>query len=266
LPSEWSPDLLAADIKQVRERVASQGEEASPHQKIILAASPKSGSTYAARIIAAALGYDIHQEICHQMPFTAKDITLGGIYRKRGEPTVSQLHIFATGANLELIAAFRMRVLVLVRHVEDVIVSLRDHMRSIEYFANIIPPRVLASMSEEARTNYIIDTATPWLLTFYYSWKTAVADGRVEAPFLRYEDMIEDPRSFFNTALAELGGADEQAVDRALERVKKEPETRFNIGKADRGKTELKKAQRDRIRSHAEHYKFMDLSDLGLER
>jgi hypothetical protein len=260
----WPSELLASDIKEVHERVSACGEEGAVAKKIILAAFPKSGSTYAARVIGAALTCEIHQEICNQMPFTAKDITLGGIYRKRSTPTVSQLHIFATGANLELISAFQMPLLVLTRNVEDVVVSLRDHMRSTDYFANIIPPCILPNMSEKERIDYIIDTVTPWLLTFFYSWKTAVGKGWTKALFLRYEAMVEDPRKFFNEAIAYVGEPNLAAVDEALRSVKKESETRFNVGEVDRGKSELTAAQRARIRSHAAHYRFMDLSPLGL--
>jgi hypothetical protein len=119
-------------------------------------------------------------------------------------------------------------------------------------------------MSEEERTNYIIDTLTPWLLTFYYSWKTAVEEQRVNAAFLRYEDMVADPKRFFSGAVAHLSAPGDAAVGEALRRVRKESETRFNIGKVDRGKSELTDAQRARIRSHAAHYKFMDLTALGL--
>jgi hypothetical protein len=231
----------------------------------VLVALPKSSSTYCTRTLAATLGADVYKDIVTQDRFTPKDLSVPGIVAMRERVTVSQVHLMATGANLRIIRNFGLPVVILLRNIFDVVVSLRDHMIINPYFSSILIPNNYAAVSEADRLDYIIDTAVPWMITFYTSWAQALARGDVAAEMFFYEGMVHDPIPFFRRMCGCFGtpvGVDHVAAK--LARVEKSVETRFNVGVPGRGQAELSAAQIARIRRHTDYYPGIDFSPLGL--
>lgn len=231
----------------------------------LLVALPKSSSTYSTNALARILGADIHKDIVVQDRFTPKDLYVPGIVGMRDRVTISQVHLVASGANLRTLRAFRMPVAILLRNLFDVVVSLRDHMSGNPYFSSILIPNDYEALSEPDKLDFIIDTAVPWMVTFYVSWAQAIARGDVGTEFVFYEDMVSDPTAFFRKICALFGRAVPDAeVNDALAHVEKSVATRFNIGKTGRGLSELSPDQIARIRRHADYYPGIDFRPLGL--
>jgi hypothetical protein len=231
----------------------------------LLVALPKSSSTYSTRALSRILDADVHKDIVTQDRFTPKDLHIPGIVAMRERATISQVHLVATGANLRILQAFRMPVAILLRNLFDVVVSLRDHMKSNPYFSSILIPNAYDTLSDHDKLDYIIDTAVPWMVTFYVSWAQAMARGDIDAEFVFYEDMMSEQVPFFRKICARFGQQVSDAdVNKALVAVEKSAATRFNVGKPGRGESELSDAQIARIRRHADYYPGIDFGPLGL--
>lgn len=231
----------------------------------LLVALPKSSSTYSTRALSRILGADIYKDIVTQDRFTPKDLSVPAIVNARDKVTVSQVHLVASGANLRILQNFRMPVAILLRNLFDVVVSLRDHMNGNQYFSSILIPHAYDTLSPHDKLDYIIDTAVPWMVTFYVSWAQAMSRGDVETEFVFYEDMVSAQVPFFSKICARFGQQVSDAdVNRALAAVEKSAATRFNVGKPGRGASELSDAQIARIRRHADYYPGIDFTPLGL--
>lgn len=231
----------------------------------LLVALPKSSSTYSTRAVAKIMGASVYKDIVTQDLYTPKDLSVAGIVNARHRLTVSQVHLVATGANLRILRDFRLPVVILLRNLFDAVVSLRDHMNSNAFFSSILIPNDYEALGEVDRLDYVIDTAVPWMVTFYTSWVQAMGRGDVDTEFVFYEDMVSDPVSFFQKICARFGydaGADE--IKWTIDQVERSDATRFNVGEPGRGLAELSPAQIARIRRHADYYPGIDFSPLGL--
>jgi hypothetical protein len=233
----------------------------------ILAAMPKSSSTYTTRVLAEILGAQVYKDIVTQDLFTPKDLSLPGVLNGRNQVTVSQVHMIATGANLRITRHFGIGVALLVRNIFDVAISLYDHMEINPFFSSILIPHNYRTLSRERKLGYIIDTAIPWIMTFYTSWVGALERGDAETEFIRYEDLIREPVTYFREICRVMGcEVDDARVERALTLVEKSAENRINVGVSGRGREMLTAEQMDRIARHARYYPGMDFSLIGIDR
>jgi hypothetical protein len=231
----------------------------------LLVALPKSSSTYSTQALARILNADVYKDIVTQDRFTPKDLSVPGIVNVRDRVTISQVHLVATGANLRILKNFNMPVAILLRNLFDVTVSLRDHMNGNQFFSSILIPNAYDTLSDEDKLDYIIDTAVPWMITFYVSWVQAIDRGDVDTEFVFYEDMVADPIGFFrDICLRFRRSVSDANIEAALAHVEKSAATRFNIGKPGRGISELSDAQIARIRRHADYYPGINFAALGL--
>ena len=231
----------------------------------LLVALPKSSSTFCTKVLAHILRGDVYKDIVVQDRFTPKDLQVASIVNRRDRITVSQVHLVATGANLRILKNFRIPAVILLRNLLDIVVSMRDHMEVNEFFSSILIPNKYSSLSKSDKEDYIIDTAVPWMVTFFVSWVQAIERGDIETEFVFYEDMISDPVPFFRKSCQCLGvSVTAEEVTAAIDKVEKSPTTRFNVGKAGRGASELTANQIARIRRHADYYPGIDFRPLGL--
>jgi hypothetical protein len=231
----------------------------------VLVAVPKSSSTYSTQVLAKILGASVDQDLVTQDRCTPKDLSVTGIINARDRPTISQLHLTATGANLRILRHFQIPIVLLMRNIFDVVTSLRDHMNISPYFSSVLIPNAYGALGESEKLDYVIDTAVPWMITLYTSWVQAQGRGEVDTEFVFYEDMVREPVPFFSKICARFGRPATVAdIERSLAQVEKSKATRFNVGKPGRGMAELSEDQVAKIRRHAIHYPGIDFSPLGL--
>ena len=268
MPSELIERIVlsrVADLDSVFEQDEIRAAVDAFAPSYLLVALPKSSSTFCTKVLAEILRGEIYKDIVVQDRFTPKDLQVASIVNSRDRVTVSQVHLVATGANLRILKNFRIPAVILLRNLFDIVVSLRDHMEVNEFFSSILIPNRYVSLSPGDKVDYVIDTAVPWMVTFYVSWVQALERGDIETEFVFYEDMIRDPVSFFQKSCQCLGVSPAAAdVSAAIGRVEKSPQTRFNVGKAGRGASELTASQIARIRRHADYYPGIDFGPLGL--
>lgn len=254
-----------ADLDALCERPEVRSAIGGFAPSYLLVALPKSSSTYSTQALARILNADVYKDIVTQDRFTPKDLSVPGIVNVRNKVTISQVHLVASGANLRILKNFGMPVAILLRNLFDVTVSLRDHMNGNQYFSSILIPNAYDKLSDEDKLDYIIDTAVPWMITFYVSWVRAMDQGDIDTEFVFYEDMVSEPAGFFQKICARFGRSVSDAdVRKALACVEKSAATRFNIGKPGRGASGLSEAQIARIRRHIDYYPGIDFAPLGL--
>ncbi|MGD9921901.1 MAG: hypothetical protein AB7V13_10690 [Pseudorhodoplanes sp.] len=255
----------AADLDALCERPEVRTAIDGFSTSYLLVALPKSSSTYSTQALARILDAEVYKDIVTQDRFTPKDLSVAGIVNVRDKVTISQVHLVASGANLRMLQHFRLPIAILLRNLFDVVVSLRDHMNGNQYFSSILIPNAYDTLPDEDKLDYIIDTAVPWMITFYVSWVQAISRRDVDTEFVFYEDMVSDPTGFFRRICARFGRTVSEAdVRTALDCVEKSAVTRYNIGKPGRGMLELSAAQIARIRRHADYYPGIDFRPLGL--
>ena len=99
------------------------------HKHLIVACMPKSGSTFLASALTHATGYS-NVVLAFGFEQNEQDLYLPALIRNSGFDTVTQQHMRATDPNLRLLAAFHMAPIVLVRNLEDITISLYDHLHN----------------------------------------------------------------------------------------------------------------------------------------
>jgi hypothetical protein len=176
-------------------------------------------------------------------------------------------HTRATSRNLELMRGFKIRPVILVRNIHDVLVSLRDHMET----ESPVSPFYLAhenfaALDEPGRLDMLVDLAGAWLVQFYASWYMAAAQGVVQTLWLTYEEFLADKPTTVVKMLEYYGiEAPAQRIRRVVEELEEQRGgLRFNKGVAGRGQTVLSDEQKARLAALTRHYPLVDFRLIDL--
>ena len=257
-----SSDELAKQIMQhfperetMRHRAKELREAARTCKpSIVIACMPKSGSTFLANVLAAITEYP-HHPLVYAHFRQEQDLYLPALLKAIAIPTVTQQHIRATEANLELMRIFNLQPVVLVRNIFDTIVSYFDHLHkeSIQVPAGYFDEEFF-TFDDEKKFDMIIDVAAPWFIGFFASWQNAMTNGRCTMAWLTYEGLFAN----LETAVSEILGfyevtTSEARIREALQTAR-EHGSRFNKGVKGRGETRLSTAQKDRIVRLTQYY------------
>jgi hypothetical protein len=203
----------------------------STRAHILLASMPKSGSTYLSDMIGRLPGF-------HVVPLipTAgrREQELDEYCLRRVDPLsyVGPVHVRYSDWTENMRREHQLTPVVLVRNLFDVVVSLRDHMRSEGttwpmFFAEAHH----ADLDDAALERMIAQLAIPWYVNFYMGWRQAPGVMMVS-----YEQLIEAPRQVVNDILGYAGASAGAAhVDAAVARVTSGGKSRLNVGVCGRG-------------------------------
>jgi hypothetical protein len=234
-------------------------------QHIFIACMPKSGSTFLKHALHRLTGW---REASLTFAFlqNEEELYLPFLRAVACTETITQQHCRATIPNIQLMQAFAIRPIVLVRNLFDTIVSYTDFFDGGATVNTFFGGR-WESFERERRIDLMIDHIVPWYLAFFASWSDAMTRGQLDCMLLRYEDMIADKTATLGR-LAEFYALDVSAADCtaavvAIEGDPNKDKTRFNKGVAGRGE-ELTDAQRDRVRNLAAYYRDVDFGPIGL--
>ena len=233
---------------------------------VLVAAMPKSGSTFVSTVFSLVSGYRKAHYV-YGWERNAQDLYLPRLVQCMGIPVVVQQHTVATGPNIELIRVFNLRTVVLVRDIFDVVASILDHSTSEDFRgpAGFLTEDYL-HFDDETKLDMIIDSILPWYFGFFVSWKEAEANG-LPVYWLRYGEAIAgDVRPLCDALrFCEVTAGAEDVQD-AIVAAKAEPQKiRFNKGINGRGRPLLNEHQRQRIESLARYYPSVDFTLLGLD-
>lgn len=231
---------------------------------------PKSGSTFLSHALANLLGYK-HGYAAYSYVNIEQELYLPRLIDVFGRRIVLQQHFKANQANLGLLDEFGARPIVQIRNVLDVLVSLREHLmvEPLNSIPGLYPPMTFRDLAERQQYDFLVEYATPWLVSYYASWQQAAESGAWSDPlWVSYESARQDWASTLRTILEHQGiEVHDDAIEATLAELadQRDFRTRLNVGITGRGKTALTTSQRARACDIAGRYAAIDMKPIGLD-
>lgn len=238
-------------------------EESELGRHVFIACMPKSGSTFLKMAMCALTGWP-EAVLTYAFLQNEEELYLPYLRTVVRNDTVTQQHVRATVPNLQMMRAFQIRPVVLVRNLFDVVVSYTDFFDTGAKVNTFFAGR-WDGLPRDRKLDLVIDNFVPWYNAFYAGWTDVIKYGLHDCTFLRYEDMIADKQGTLES-LSAFYGLEKSAEDCAAAIATTEglkDHTRFNKGKVGRGE-ELSDAQKDRIRHLAGYFPDVDFGPIGL--
>jgi hypothetical protein len=232
---------------------------------IFITCSPKSGSTFLKNVLVGVTKFrdvfSVYSALQNEHELDMPQIAKFGNIN-----TVTQQHARASEANIQLMQAFGISPVVLVRNIFDTTMSLLDFYRQGFTFSTFFDRDEFRAFDEQQQIELLIEYAIPWYFQFVSSWQRAEKQGRLKVVWLTYEEMIADKPGTVDRVLGFHGIACPRAeVVRQIALTESDSDrNRFNKGVAGRGKVGLTERQKDRIRSLARHFPSTDFAVIGL--
>jgi hypothetical protein len=270
LASRTEKETLISAATQMASRISNvvAQDEANfaptdPAAKILLACMPKSGSTWLTSILADRLG--LPPVRCYlEADRNEQELDATVLFQTWGKSVLFvQQHIRYSRIMLRLCKAFSTKIVVLTRRLDDVVVSLRDHVehQSAEVSMFYMEPNWFKTRSSSEQIDFIIDHAMPWYLNFFVGWQRAMLTNKGQILQIRYEDMVKNTSEVVDRIASFYGASTGVSSPADLD---KRIGTRFNQGRVGRGKEVLSKAQIARLRRLASYYPDCDFESIGL--
>jgi hypothetical protein len=235
-----------------------------------VAAAPKSGGTFLAATLVTLTGLP-YMRLCAAYSTNEHDLYLPALYLSSRNGCVSHLHMKGTFHNARLMRRFGIKPILLVRRIEDIVVSLQHDLKQkalsplsasgAEGYSFVWLDQWAKDMSEERRLDMIIDLAVPWFVNFYVSWYRLCEQGKVDALWLTYEQMFANTESTLRQVLQFLGFGTVGPIDPALLRRRY---ATFRDGRVGQGAETLSAAQRARIQALFSYYPTVDFGKYGI--
>ena len=192
---------------------------------------PKSGSTFLSDVISHCPGF--RRAVLTPSAGRREQEIDEHMLRKLGRVNfVAQHHVRNSEWTSEMCRTHAVTPIVLVRTLQDVVVSLRDHMRSESaVFPQFFAEAQHASLDDASLEQMIARLALPWSLNFYMSWRNTPG-----AMMVTYEELTSAPAEVIHDILAFSGAAtSREDVEDAIVRAGSHKESRLNVGVAGRG-------------------------------
>jgi Sulfotransferase domain len=237
---------------------------------IVVAAAPKSGSTFLTNTLRRITGLRGFR-LCTAHSTNEQDLYLPALCLMSRYGCVSQLHMKGTFHNAALMRTFGIRPIILVRRIEDIVVSLQHSYKrktarpafgtGQEGYSFLWQDQCTKDLSDERRIDLIIDLAVPWFVNFYVSWYRLCEQGAVDALWVTYEQLIADKEQTLRQVLAFLGLEAPAAIDPEI--LTRKYHT-FRDGRVGQGASALTAEQHRRLRERFSYYPGVDFGKYGV--
>lgn len=238
---------------------------------IVIAAAPKSGSTFLSNVISRITDLPLGR-LSAAYSTNEHDLYLPALYMMNPIGCVSQLHMKGTFHNASLLKMFGIKPVILVRNIEDTVVSLANDLRTKEQqdgfgdgrngYSFLWQDHAIANLDETSLIDCIIDLAIPWYVNFHVSWHRLCEQNAVDAMWVTYEDMMQNKKAAVREILEFTGFGQDIPIDNAI---LDQRYIKFNDGRRGRGNAILSEEQKSRIRRVFAYYKDINFSRYGLE-
>lgn len=239
-------------------------------QIIVVAAAPKSGSTFLVNTLGKLTGLR-NFRLCSAYSTNEHDLYLPALCLMKPYGCVSQLHMKGTFHNAAHMRAFGIRPVILVRKIHDIIISLKNDLRKKQNshgyetgqtgYSFIWQDENIKKLDDEQLIDAIIDLALPWYVNFYVSWYRLCEQGAVDAIWITYEQLIAEKEETLGTILDFLGYRDIGELDPDIISMKYNT---FRTGESGEGESELTMEQKTRIRQCFAYYSDIDFNRYGI--
>ena len=244
----------------------------SESNSIFLAVFPKSGSTYLASLISKLTGFTLRGAV-QLSDHNEQDICELRLHYQAGRTAVIQQHAKGTVNNVQLLKKYKIKPVVLLRNIFDVIISNHDHFR---LESDKVPMGYIHSeywsMNETEQLDFIITNMVPWYLNFYVSWRDAAKD--IPVHWLTYEQLFDNQTEAVGKIIEFYGLTSmfqPNDIAKAIDSMPKKGDrltiNRLNIGKSGRGEAILSKEQQLMVVAIARKWQLSDgcLEKIGLK-
>jgi hypothetical protein len=237
---------------------------------IVVAAAPKTGSTYLVNTLIQVTGVRGFR-LCAAYSTNENDLYLPALCMMNDYGCVSQLHMKGTFHNAALMRTFGIKPIILVRRIEDIVVSLQHDLRDkvqrrslgtgVRGYSFLWLDRSAREFSDERMIDMIIDLAVPWFVNFYVSWYRLCEEGAVDALWLTYEELFADKEKAVRSVLGFLGLPNDAPID---PEILSRQYHKFRDGRVGQGASILTEEQRERLRQRFSYYPGIDFGKYGL--
>jgi tetratricopeptide (TPR) repeat protein len=232
---------------------------------IFIACAPKTGSTFLKNTLVSLTGFKDVFSVYAGLQ-NEHDLDLPQLIKFGAINTVTQQHSRASEANIQMMQAFGIRPLILVRNIFDSAISLLDFYRVGFTFSTFFTKEEFLAFDQEQQVDSLIEYAIPWYFQFVASWQRVEREQRIEMLWLTYEEMIADKVAAIEKLLGFYGMsvARPDIQKHIAETESDKDKNRFNKGVAGRGRSRLTPQQIERIQRLARHFPSANFSCLGL--
>lgn len=231
---------------------------------VFIACVPKSASTFLKNVLVGITGYrDLFAVFAAGQ--NEHDLFLPVLDEYADQNTVTQQHCRASEANIQIMQAFGIRPVVLVRNIFDAIVSLHDFYKTGAYFNSYFRGSFM-ELDDQTQVDLLIDNIVPWYLQFVASWDLVEKEKRLDILWLDYVDLTQNKEDSIENILRFYGlGAARTAIEKTIKTTEADARrNRFNKGVAGRGIKNLTKDQKERIILLTKYHRNTDFGRIGL--
>lgn len=245
--------------------------EKEDRKTIIIAAAPKSGSTFLTQTLCKITGYE-HYRLTEGYDTNEHDLYLPNLLMMNKKGCVSQLHIKGSYHNASHIQTFGITPVILVRNIFDTVISLVKDLRKKQKqegwelgrngYSFLWQDSSLTELSESQFTDMVIELALPWYINFYVSWYRLCQKGVINGLWVTYEDLMADKeKSIMNILkflkIPNISNIPQDLLDQKY--------GTFRQGSSGSGEDLLTKFQKESIQSKFKYYKDIDFTMFGIK-
>jgi tetratricopeptide (TPR) repeat protein len=142
-------------------------------RRIFIACMPKSGSTFLKHALCRLTGWR-EASLTYAFLQNEEELYLPHLRAVATQDTVTQQHCRATVPNIQMMQAFAIQPIVLVRNLHDALVSYTDFFDGGATVNTFFAGR-WETFERDRRIDLMIDHFVPWYLGFFASWTDAMA-------------------------------------------------------------------------------------------
>jgi tetratricopeptide (TPR) repeat protein len=231
---------------------------------LLVACMPKSGSTLLKECLRGLTGWQ-EAMLSYAYLQNEQEIFLPNLLKVALENTITQQHCRATGPNVQILQAFGIRPVVLIRHLPDIVLSMSDFYDQ-GAITNTFFSEAWPTLDQTGKYDLVIDHVMPWYAAFYASWEATARLGKLDCLMVSYEEMIADKPATLHR-VSEFLGINKTLNDckAVIENIEGDAQkTRMNKGVTGRGAAALNDDQKSRLRRLVKTYGSLDLERVGL--
>lgn len=236
---------------------------------ILIACFPRSASNYLAYLISEATGYQ-RRVLKPEHGFFHDVIYLPKLIDQMLKKSVIDQHLRATSLTRTIFTELKIKPIILVRNIFDVVISYNDYISQRGYGPldpdrkDLVPEfcKDYCNFADSKKYDYLIDTVIPWYITFYVSWYHYTFNANaIEAYWIKYEDMVSNPQKI----LAEVFSFYDLSIppSKINSLLAQNEKVNYNVGIAGRG-DRLSDIQKDKIKKLASYHSNINFSMIGL--